>query len=100
MYQSDYRILFKLPVNCEIVKSYPIALISVNTIPAISAEIGIVMIHAQTRLMVTPQRTADTRLVKPTPIIEPVMVCVVETGIPKRSVSNRVIAPAVSALTP
>ena len=39
-----------------------------------SAEIGIVMIQAQIRLMVTPQRTADTRLVNPTPIIEPVMV--------------------------
>lgn len=50
--------------------------------------------------MVTPQRTADTRLVKPTPIIEPVMVCVVDTGIAKRSVISKVMAPAVSAATP
>ena len=50
--------------------------------------------------MVTPQRTADTRLVKPTPMIEPVIVCVVETGIAKCSVINKVTAPAVSAATP
>ena len=50
------------------------------------------MIHAQTRLMVTPQRTAERRLVNPTPMIEPVMVCVVETGMPKCSVKNKVIA--------
>jgi len=56
--------------------------------------------HAQRRLTVTPHRTADTRLVSPTPIIDPVMVCVVDTGIPKWSVMNKVTAPAVSALTP
>lgn len=47
---------------------------------AISALIGIVKIHAHKRLIVTPQRTADKRLVAPTPIMEPVMVCVVLTG--------------------
>lgn len=50
--------------------------------------------------MVTPQRTAERRLVAPTPIIEPVMVCVVLTGILRFSVRKRVIAPAVSAATP
>ncbi len=65
-----------------------------------SAEIGMVMIHAQIMLMVSPQRTADKRLVKPTPIIEPVIVCVVDTGMPKYCVKNKVIAPADSALTP
>ena len=59
-----------------------------------------VIIHAHIILMVSPQRTADKRLVKPTPIIEPVMVCVVETGMPKYCVKNKVKAPAVSALTP
>ena len=55
------------------------------TKPATNAEIGIVSIQAQSSLMVTPQRTADTRLVAPTPMILPVMVCVVDTGIPKNS---------------
>ena len=45
-------------------------------VAANKAEIGMVTIHAQSRLMVTPQRTALKRLVAPTPIIEPVMVCV------------------------
>lgn len=43
---------------------------------------GMVKIQAQRRLIVTPQRTALSRLVAPTPMIEPVMVWVVETGIP------------------
>ena len=59
-----------------------------------------VSIHAQIRLKVTPQRTADNRLVAPTPIIEPVIVCVVLTGIFNASVTNNVTAPAVSAATP
>ncbi|MCY1549093.1 hypothetical protein D9M68_852470 [compost metagenome] len=59
-----------------------------------------VIIHAHNRLMVTPHRTADRRLVAPTPMIEPVMVCVVLTGIFSISVINRVNAPAVSAATP
>src|SRR5690606_28993192 len=59
-----------------------------------------VKIHAHNNEIVTPQRTADTRLVIPTPIIDPVMVCVVETGIPKCSVTYKATAPAVSAATP
>ena len=50
--------------------------------------------------MVTPQRTAESLLVAPTPIIEPVIVCVVLTGIPICSVINKVKAPEVSAQTP
>src|ERR1044072_6713695 len=61
---------------------------------------GMVKIHAHSRFTVTPQRTADRRLVAPTPIIEPVMVWVVLTGMPRCSVRNKVTAPAVSALTP
>ena len=68
--------------------------------PATIAEIGMVKIQAHKRLTVIPQRTAEILFVNPTPIIAPVMVCVVETGIPKCSVKNRVMAPAVSALTP
>src|SRR5215217_9019354 len=61
---------------------------------------GIVKIQAQSRFTVTPHLTADNRLVAPTPIIEPVMVWVVLTGIFSASVTNKVIAPAVSAATP
>ena len=61
---------------------------------------GIVKIHAQKRFTVTPQRTAEKRFVAPTPIMEPVIVCVVLTGIFNVSVTNKVIAPAVSAATP
>ena len=49
-----------------------------------TADAGIVKIHAQTMLPATPQRTALTRCAEPTPTIAPVMVCVVETGMPKR----------------
>ena len=64
------------------------------------AETGIVKIHAHNKLTVTPHLTADTLFSKPTPTIDPVMVCVVDTGIPKCSVNPRVTAPAVSAATP
>ena len=61
---------------------------------------GMVRIQAQRRLMVTPHRTAESLLVAPTPMMEPAIVWVVLTGIPSFSLMNRVIAPAVSALTP
>ena len=67
---------------------------------AIVALTGIVKTHAHSRLIVTPHLTADTLLVKPTPIIDPAIVCVVLTGILKWVVINNVIAPAVSAATP
>ena len=69
-------------------------------IPASNADMGMVSIHAQSRLTVTPHLTALKRLVAPTPMMEPVMVWVVDTGILKCSVRKRVIAPAVSAATP
>ena len=46
-------------------------------------EMGIVSIHAQNIFVVTPHFTAESPLLDPTPIIEPVIVCVVLTGIPK-----------------
>ena len=39
--------------------------------------------HAQTIRVATPQRTAESLRVAPTPMIAPVMVWVVETGIPR-----------------
>jgi len=59
-----------------------------------------VNIQAHIRFTVTPQRTALNRLVAPTPIMAPVIVCVVLTGAPKLAAVKRVMAPAVSAHTP
>ena len=61
---------------------------------------GIVNTQAVIRLLVIPHRTAERRLVAPTPIIAPVMVWVVLTGIFRYSVRYNVNAPAVSAITP
>src|SRR5207244_10747681 len=71
-----------------------------NTIPATAAEAGIVRIHAQTMRLATPQRTAESLVVAPTPTIAPVMVWVVLTGIPKKDARITVIPPAVSAQNP
>ena len=65
-----------------------------------SADAGIVNIHAQTMRPATPHRTAESLLVAPTPTMAPVMVCVVLTGIPKIETPISVAAPAVSALKP
>ena len=56
-----------------------------------------VRIHAHTMRPANPQRTAESRLVAPTPTIEPVIVCVVLTGIPQCVASWIAIAPPVSA---
>jgi len=48
----------------------------------------------------TPQRTAEPFCDEPTPMIEPVIVCVVDTGMPNPEARNRVIAPPVSAQNP
>ena len=61
---------------------------------------GMVRTHAQTIRPATPHFTAEKRLAEPTPTIEPVMVCVVETGMPKYVAPKSVIAPAVSAQNP
>src|SRR6266568_4816306 len=65
-----------------------------------AAEAGIVSTQAHTIRRATPQRTAERRVVAPTPTIAPVIVCVVLTGIPASAVEKRVIAPAVSAQNP
>ena len=67
---------------------------------AISAEAGIVTTQAAMMLPATPQRTARTRCALPTPMIEPVIVCVVDTGIPKYVAMKSEIAPPVSAAKP
>ena len=64
------------------------------------ADAGIVMIHAHTIREANPHLTAETRLDRPTPIIAPVMVCVVETGMPNDVAKKSAMAPDVCALNP
>jgi hypothetical protein len=61
---------------------------------------GIVKIHAQITSAATAQRTALARFNQPIPRIDPVMVCVVLTGIPPKIVSTSVAAAPVSAQNP
>src|SRR5215831_18544891 len=77
-----------------------ISLISKNEIPANVAAAGIVRTQAQTIRPATRHLTADNRVVDPTPAIAPVIVCVVDTGIPEKVAPKIVIAPAVSAQKP
>ena len=57
------------------------------------ADAGIVKIQAQTMLPATPQRTAEALRTVPTPTIAPVIVCVVDTGMPSPVAMNSVSAP-------
>src|ERR1041384_1376534 len=65
-----------------------------------SAADGNVITHATTMLLATFQRTAETLRAAPTPTIDPVIVCVVDTGMPRYVAPNSVIAPPVSAQKP
>src|SRR5688572_11263580 len=67
-----------------------------ETIPAA----GIVKTHATTMLRATPQRTAERVCKLPTPIMDPVIVCVVDTGMPSSVAVNSAIALDVSAQNP
>src|SRR5436309_14985385 len=61
---------------------------------------GSVITHATTTLLATFQRTAETRRAAPTPTIAPVMVWVVETGMPSQVAANSVSAPPAPAQNP
>ena len=61
---------------------------------------GSVITQAITMLLATFQRTAEVLRAAPTPTIDPVMVCVVDTGTPSQVAVNSVMAPAVSAQHP
>lgn len=63
-------------------------------------EQGIVSTHAHTIREAKPQRTAETLRDKPTPTIAPVMVCVVDTGMPKEVAKNKAMEPEVCAQNP
>src|SRR5262245_17407899 len=56
--------------------------------------------QAHTTRPATPHRTADSRRAAPTPTIPPVIVWVVDTGMPAAEVANSVTAAADSAATP
>src|SRR3546814_20077767 len=61
---------------------------------------GMVSVQAQAMEPATPQRTAEKRLVAPTPMMAPVMVWVVDTGMPNADAKHRVLAPPISAQKP
>src|SRR5206468_1187998 len=61
---------------------------------------GMVRIHAHTTRPATPHLTAEMRWVVPTPTMAPVIVCVVDTGMPAWAVKKRVPAAADSAAKP
>jgi hypothetical protein len=65
-----------------------------------AAEQGIVNIHAQTILPATPHLTALNLRKDPIPIIAPVIVCVVLTGMPNAEEINNVVAAPSSAQNP
>src|ERR1043165_3354667 len=61
---------------------------------------GIVKIHAHTIRVATAHRMPRALVTEPTPMIAPVIVCVVDTGILRKVAVNSVIAPAISAQNP
>src|SRR5712691_4147503 len=70
-------------------------------VPALMANAaGIVSTHAQTICPATPHRTAESRLVDPTPTIEPVIACVVLTPTPRYVAVKTAMAAPVSAANP
>jgi len=61
---------------------------------------GSVKIQAQTICSARTHFSALKRLAAPTPMMDMVMTCVVETGIPSIAVPSNTLAPAVSAAKP
>lgn len=59
-----------------------------------------VMSHAITIRPATLQRTAEVRLAAPTPTTQPVIVWVVDTGIPKAEAANNMTEPPAEAQKP
>lgn len=59
-----------------------------------------VISHAVTTLVATPQRTAEARRATPAPITQPVIVWVVDTGIPNQLAAISITDPPADALNP
>ena len=70
------------------------------TRPDIKIVAGMVNTHAATIFVAVAQRTEAIPFVIPTPMMDPVIVCVVLTGIPNTAVPISVKAPDVSAQKP
>ena len=66
----------------------------------INADMGMVNTQAQMIFPATPHRTAVSRFVAPTPIMAPVIVWVVLTGMPAAVAPIMEMAAAVSAQNP
>src|SRR5687767_13223646 len=66
----------------------------------VAAVTGIVRIQATSMFLATPQRTADTRLEAPTPMILEEMTCVVLTGALSAVATRITIEAEVSAANP
>ena len=66
----------------------------------IAADAGKVKTQAIRMFPATPQRTAERRLVAPTPMIVELITWVVETGIPNRAVLDRMAADVISTAKP
>src|SRR2546430_17356715 len=64
------------------------------------AAAGNVSTHATRMFRATPQRTADSRFVAPTPMIAEVIVCVVEIGQPSWEATKSTVLAVVSAAKP
>ena len=56
------------------------------------------MIHAVITFWATCQRTAEARRAAPAPMMQPVIVCVVETGMPSQEAESSITVPPVEAL--
>lgn len=82
------------------VRSEDINCMMPQTTAATHPDAGIVRIQAQTIFLATPQRTAEKPFNEPTPMMAPVTVCVVETGIPNSVANASVSALAVSEQKP
>src|ERR1700729_1131122 len=65
-----------------------------------AAAAGSVSIQAPTMLPATPQRTADSRLAAPEPMIEPEITRVVDRGYPALVAARMTVAPAAWAAKP
>src|SRR4051794_36667388 len=61
---------------------------------------GMVSTQAMSMFLATPQRTAETRLDAPTPMMLAEMTCVVLTGALSQVATRITVAPAVSAAKP
>jgi hypothetical protein len=80
VFQTDTGVV-AVQISSQLARRWIVAT-SQKEIAAIVAAAGIVNIQAQTIRPATPHFTAESRRVAPTPTIAPVIVCVVDTGVP------------------